>query len=124
MVWGGSGAGVDDWKFQVLSRSPPPDVIGLSAIPITGKKKKREKRAAKNGRGDGAIARTEEKLGDSIMSPTKDRPLIAQLTCSLVPPSVSLSSHSPSLGLCLLEKIFTKLWGLSASLGLLKKLPV
>lgn len=52
------------------------------------KKEGEEKRAAKNGRGDGAIAGTEEKIGDSIMSPTKDRHLIAQLTSSLVPPSL------------------------------------
>lgn len=56
--------------------------------------KKMEKRAAKNGRGDGVIERTEEKVGDYIMSPTKDR-LIAQLTFSLVPPSL-LSFSSPS----------------------------
>lgn len=67
----------------------------------------------------------EEKLGDSIISPTKDRHSIARLTCSFippsVPPSVSLSSHSPSLELRLLGKIFTKLPGLTAILGLLKK---
>lgn len=69
LVCGGRDAGLDDWKFQVLSRPPPPVVIGLSAIAITGEKK-RAKGAAKNGRGDGTIDRTEEKLLSCLLPRT------------------------------------------------------
>lgn len=84
--------------------------FGLSAIAITGEKK-RAKGAAKNGRGDGTIDRTEEKLLSCLL-PRTGPWLPSWLAHLSLPPSVSLSSHSPCLGLRLPGQIFTKLRGL------------
>lgn len=114
-----------DWKFQVFSRPHTPHVCYWLGHHCNHWGKKREKRGAKNGRGDGEIAGTDEKFGDSIISPTKDGTLIAQLPCSPFPHSLCFLVISLSfLGKALGGKDLYGLLGLSAILGLLKKLPV
>lgn len=108
-----------------LQRASHPPCVLLAGPPLQSLEKKREKRGAKNGRGDGEIAGTEEKFGDSIISPTKDGTLIAQLPCSPFPHSLCFLVMSLSfLGKALAGKDLYGLLGLSAILGLLKKLPV
>lgn len=71
------------------------------------------------------MAGTEEKFGDSIISPTKDGTLIDQLPCSPSPRSLCFLVISFSfLVKALAGKDLYGLLGLSAIVGLLKKLPV
>lgn len=111
---------VDDWTFQVFSRPHTPHVCYWLDCHCSHWEKMR--RVAKNGRGDGKIEGTEEKFGDSIASPTKDGPLIAQLTCSL-PPSLSLIPSHLSLLPWLSarwERSFTDSWACRRFWGYLK----
>lgn len=94
------------WRGRLEVPSPQqathPPCLLLAGPPLQslgrGEKKKREgEKSSQERKGRWRDTGTEEKLGDSIMSPTKDRPLIAQLTCSPSPPSLRFLVISLSL---------------------------